>query len=103
MKFVYYFNGNDFDYEIDDNQIKDFLIDKMLEEGKMERNKDNVEMARFMINRFNLYEDEQILEDYKDEMEDYFEYEARELYEDCVNYEDDKNDWFGTKSDVVGV
>lgn len=103
MKFVYYFNGNDFDYEIDDNQIKDFLIDKMLEEGKMERNKDNVEMARFMINRFNLYEDEQILEDYKDEMEDYFEYEARELYEDSVNYEDDKNDWFGTKSDVVGV
>ena len=62
MKFVYYFNGNDFDYEIDDNQIKDFLVDKMLEEGKMERNKDNVEMARFMINRFNLYEDEQILE-----------------------------------------
>lgn len=103
MKFIYYFEGNEFEYEIDDNQIEDFLIDKMLDEGNMSRNKDNVQMARFMINRFNLLDDEEMLESYRDDMEDYFEDDARDCYEDSKSYEEDEDDWFGTKNNVVGV
>ena len=103
MELRYYFDDVDFDYEIDKNQITDFLIDKFLEDSQTERNANTVKVIKFMIKDLDLCNDAEYLGSYEDEITDYFEDDARDCWEDSKCYEEDKADWFGTKYNVIGL
>ena len=103
MKLRYYFDDVDFDFEIDEVQITDFLINKFLEDSQTPRTFESVQVVKFMIRDLDLCNDTEYLESYEDEITDYFEDDARDCWEDSKCYEEDKADWFGTKYNVIGL
>ena len=102
MKFKYYFD-NEFEFEVDENQITDFLVDTWLKESKTPKTAETKRVLEHIIKQHALYDDSDILESYKDEMKEYFEDDARDCWEDSKDYEEDKADWFGTKFNVIGL
>lgn len=103
MKFYYYFEDTGFEFEVDENQITDFLVDKWLEESKTPKNAETKRVVEHIIKQHSLWDDGDILDSYEDEMRDYFEEDARDCWEDSKDYEEDERDWFGTKANVIGL
>ena len=103
MNLKYYFDDVDFDFEIDENQIMEFLVDKFLTESKASRNAETIKLAEFMVKELDLCNDAKYLQDYEDEITEFFEEYARDCWEDSKCYEEDKADWFGTKYNVIGL
>lgn len=93
----------DFDLKLEEKQVEDFFVDTLIEEGNLERNQDTEKAIRFIVQRFDYINDDEMLEVYKDEMLEYFESDAEEEYERMIQQREDEKDWYGTKSNVVGV
>ncbi len=102
--FTYYFDNCDgFDYEVDEQDIEEFLIHIWTKESKTPITAEVKKVLRHIIRQHSLAEDEYILDDYEYDMEEYFEDYARDCWEDSKDYEEDERDWFGTKANVIGL
>ena len=75
MKFIYYFGEEDWEFEPDLKEVRQFLIENLIKDLK--KTKDEVEQ---------MLEDEEFfdecLEDYQDELIDYFKEDAENSYKD---------------------
>lgn len=109
MRFSYYFYGRKFRYEpnaIDiDEKLKEILIEEFKAHQEIELNSENIEgakkLASFVIDILDLKDE--LTECYRNELTEAFEEEAYEAYEEAMEYKDEEDDWYGTKSDVLGV
>lgn len=109
MRFSYNFNGREFRYEPKakdiDEKLKEVLIEEFKAHQETKLNSENIEgakkLASFVIGVLGVNDD--LEEIFEDELKEAFEEEAYEAYEEAKEYEDEENDWYGTKSDVLGV
>lgn len=92
---MYDFEDYDFEYSLEECEIKDFIEDKMLEESDIDDTYSNRKAIRFMIDRLDLVNDNDFLDSYKEDMEDYFEEVAYESYKQMRQRDADPLGWVG--------
>ena len=104
MKIKYYFNDDEFLYEPAYEDVENAIVNFMIEDCEnVFTNCDKVgaeQMAKFVVYRLDLFDE--LVEQYEELLAEYFEDEALEHYKDEIAYEKDKDDWFGTKRDILG-
>lgn len=102
MTLNYHFNDWDFEYSLEECEIKDFIEDKMLEEGDLDDTYSTRKAIRFMIDRLDLTNDSGFLDGYEEDMRDYFEEVAYESYKQMRQRDADPLGWVGmSQSDFI--
>lgn len=98
----YDFNDWDFEYSLDECEIKDFIEYKMLEEGDLDDTYSTRKAIRFMIDRLDLVNDNDFLDSYEEDMKDYFEDDARIVFNDTQERDKDPLGYVGMRqSDFI--
>lgn len=95
MTLKYDFEDYDFEYELEQSQIIDFLVDYLLRYGDFDNTSTNRKIIEFMIDYTALADDSDLLDDLKDEMTDYFKEEAEEYFKDAKYRNDNPLEYVG--------
>lgn len=74
----YHYDTKDFDYEPSDSELLTALADILIGQTNVETNKDELKLAKCIVKQIILDADlkEELCEQYKDELHDWFEDEA---------------------------
>ena len=99
MRYVYSFGDDEFEFEPEYKDVKEALIEAIIEESG-ETSEGAKKMAEYVVENLDIVD--VLEEEFEDYLHDYFEDEAREEYRDEIAYEKDEADWFGTKSNILG-
>lgn len=107
MIFEYEFgDGDEFEYEISFKEEREALVKILCQGlkdcvGKALYSEDGAEqMANYVVYQLDFIDE---LEEYfEDELKDYFYDEAEREYWDMIEGGNPENDWYGTKSNVLG-
>lgn len=79
----YEFEGCDYEYEVEGNELRDALVEILLDEGGFDYTDTNRRIVKFMIDTFDLTDNnDSIYRDYYDYLYDYFEDDARDDFKD---------------------
>lgn len=107
MKIRYEFENEDFEYEVDDNEVR-ILVSELIARDlytqaipSKEQDKNLYRLIAgsicYFIKSVSCETEESIFVDFQDEIKDYFEDEARKQYKECCEYErqcnEDKYDY----------
>ena len=105
MTFRYCFNGDDWEYEPDYEDLKKYLVEILCDECRYKFGDkfDAVgakQMAEFVVKQCDVFD--VLCETYEDYLQESCEDDAREEYKDAIAFQKDEADWFGTKKDILG-
>ena len=88
MELHYCFNGEDCDYDVPDEQANGIGISAMALEYSISE-----ELAEKLVSDFEI----DVAECYRDDIEEFFESDARDDYEDAKEYQKDPYKYYGVK------
>lgn len=102
MKLVYE-ELNEFEFEVEDRELKDALVKLLCEHLKSKEKSNYSETGAYQMAMYVVYEldlEEQIAEYFEDELKQYFYNDASDYYRECLDYESEVADWFGTRNNI---
>lgn len=105
MTLRYDFNGDDFEYDADWEDIKEELIDMLTDglrdkEGSLFSYDGAYQMAVYIIRDLDFAD--AFFEAFEEEIKEAFEDKAYESYKEACEEEREKEDWYGTKANILG-
>lgn len=99
MVYIYDFDDGEFEYEPEYKEIEDAIIEILVSECK-NKTSGARKMAEYVV--YNLDVLDALEEQYQDYLLYCFENKAYRQYKEQVEFQKDKDDWFGTKRDILG-
>lgn len=103
MILIYDFDGNNFEYEIEPQELQGAIVNIVLARNYTRTTTENEsKLLLMLVNELDIIWNDKIMADLQDELHDYFYEDAYIRYQqECADTADAET-WFGTKSDIVG-
>lgn len=89
-------------FEPDDEILTTELAKLMLKNSDMAVTSEMLNTITTLLYDNDLHNNEDLQEQYRDDLYAIFEDMARSEMQDYLDYEEDKSDWFGTKKNILG-
>lgn len=101
--FYYDLDGKDFEFEINSSDIINYFVSYYAKESGTKLTDEVHKALYYTLDMLCIDDDKDLIEEHEDDMRDYFEEHARDCWEDSKCWEEDEEDWFGTKRNVIGL
>ena len=103
MILVYDFDGNDFEYEVDADELQEAIVNIVLIRNHTRTTTENEsKLLLLLVNELDIIYNQQILEEMENEIQEYFYEDAFLRYQQENADSEDAETWYGTKNDIVG-
>lgn len=104
--YFYEFEDNeDFEFEPNREEVENAIQDILLSEANVNvnryQNQDCSKLLDYIVYKMDLLE--RFEEELEEELHQYFEEKAKEQYEVSILEQQDKDDWYGTRTNVIGL
>lgn len=104
MEFYYEFetrNGDaEWTYEVDTTRVIEELAKLVAKRLDLGKDAMAIKLASDIISEHELYNNDDFMDYYYEELQEVFESDAREDFKDNEGFLEDQEDWFGTKNNI---
>ena len=103
MILLYDFGFEVFEYEVDDTELQEAIVNIVLIRNNARTTTTNEsKLLLMLVNELDIIYNNQILEELEEEIKEYFYEDAFLRYQQENADSEDAETWYGTKNDIVG-
>lgn len=103
MILLYNFEFEDFEYEVDNVELQEAIVNIVLTRNNARTTTTNEsKLLLMLVNELDIIYNNQILDELEEEIKEYFYEDAFLRYQQENADSEDAETWYGTKNDIVG-